>query len=256
MLIWIHGLLTKIKKLLLERYVMATYAILTAGGVGSRMANEIPKQFINVYDKPVIVYTMEAFQRHPGIDGIIVSCLKGWEPVLSAYAREFGIAKLMAVVPGGETGQQSIYNALAKLEDTASDDDLVVIHDGNRAFVSQEIISNAIGVAEAKGDAVACIPCVEVIAKRDTNVPDTARVTIDRDSLERTQTPHVFHFGDILTLHEWARENGVETAAAPELLTLRGRAIHFSPGDETNFKITTQGDLRMFKALLAMRNSD
>lgn len=235
---------------------MATYAVLTAGGVGSRMANEIPKQFINVNDKPVIVYTLEAFQRHPGIDGIVVSCLRGWEPILTAYAREFGITKLMDVVPGGETGQQSIYNALAKLRETVSDDDLVVIHDGNRAFVSQGIISNAIGVAQAKGDAVACIPCVEVIAKRDPDAPDTAHVTIDRDSLERTQTPHVFHFSDIVALHEWARENGVETAAAPELLTLRGRAIHFSPGDETNFKITTQSDLRMFRALLAARDRD
>lgn len=235
---------------------MSTYAVLTAGGVGSRMANEIPKQFINVNDKPIIVYTLEAFQRHPGIDGIVVSCLRGWEPILSAYAREFGITKLMAVVPGGETGQQSIYNALTKLKEEASDDDLVVIHDGNRAFVSQDIISNAIGVAQVKGDAVACIPCVEVIAKRDADAPDTAHVTIDRDSLERTQTPHVFRLCDIVGLHDWARENGVEAAAAPELLTLRGRAIHFSPGDETNFKITTQSDLRMFRALLAARDRD
>lgn len=235
---------------------MATYAILTAGGVGSRMANEIPKQFINVNDKPIIVYTMEAFQRHPGIDGMVVSCLRGWEPVLSAYAREFGITKLIAVAPGGETGQQSIYNALTKLRETASKEDLVVIHDGNRAFVSQDIISNAVSVAEAKGDAVACIPCVEVIAKRDADDPDTAHVTIDRDSLERTQTPHVFRLDDIMALHEWARENGIETAAAPELLVLRGRAIHFSAGDETNFKITTRSDLKMFKALLAAGDRD
>lgn len=234
---------------------MSTYAILTAGGVGSRMANEIPKQFINVCDKPVIIYTMEAFQRHPGVDGIVVSCLKGWEPILSAYAREFGITKLLAVVQGGATGQQSIYNALSKLKENATESDLVIIHDGNRAFVSQEIISNAIGVAEDKGNAIASIPCVEVIAKRDPEEPDTAKITIDRDSLERTQTPHVFRLGDILELHNWARKNGVETAAAPELLTLRGRAIHFSPGDETNFKITTQSDLKMFKALLAVKET-
>ena len=220
------------------------------------MANEIPKQFINVNDKPIIVYTMEAFQRHPGIDGMVVSCLRGWEPVLSAYAREFAITKLIAVAPGGETGQQSIYNALTKLRETASKEDLVVIHDGNRAFVSQDIISNAVSVAEAKGDAVACIPCVEVIAKRDADDPDTAHVTIDRDSLERTQTPHVFRLDDIMALHEWARENGIETAAAPELLVLRGRAIHFSAGDETNFKITTRSDLKMFKALLAAGDRD
>ena len=231
---------------------MATYAILTAGGVGSRMANEIPKQFINVNDKPIIVYTMEAFQRHPGVDGIVVSCLEGWEPILSAYAREFGIDKLLAVVPGGETGQQSIFNALIELKKTASNRDFVIIHDGNRALVSHDIISNALSVAETKGDAIACIPCVEVIAKRDDDCIDTAHETIPRESLERTQTPHVFRFGDILSLHEWACSNGVETAAAPELLTLCGRAIHFSMGDETNFKITTQSDLKMFKALLAL----
>ena len=230
---------------------MSTYAILTAGGVGSRMMREIPKQFINVNDKPVIAYTMEAFQSHPDVDGIVVSCLIGWEQVLSAYAREFGISKLLAIVPGGETGQQSIYNALLKLGETAKGGDFVIIHDGNRAFVSHEIISNAISVAEDKGDAVACIPCVEVIAKRDDVNSEIAHVTIDRNSLVRTQTPHVFRFADIVALHDWARENGIEAAAAPELLTLHGRAIHFSLGDETNFKITTPGDLRIFKALLA-----
>lgn len=232
---------------------MSNYVILTAGGIGSRMANEIPKQFINVNDKPIIVYTMEAFQSHPSIDGIIVSCLSGWDLILRAYAKEFGITKLKAIVPGGETGQQSIFNALLKLEEFALDDDMVIIHDGNRAYVSHDIISNAISVAESKGNAIACIPCVEVIAKRDAPDAQTAHVTIPRDSLERTQTPHVFRFKDIVELHRWARENGVEAAAAPELLTLRGYAINFSLGDETNFKITTPGDLEMFKALIYMR---
>lgn len=232
---------------------MSCYVVLTAGGVGSRLGSDIPKQFIHVNDKPVIVYTMEAFQRHPSVNGIVVACLEGWEKVLRAYSSNFGITKLRAVVTGGKTNQESIANALGALEGTAADDDLVLLHDGNRPLVAQGIISSAISTAEREGSAVTAIPCTEVIVRKDAGDELTAHESIRRESLARTQTPHVMGYLDLINLHRQAREDGVDSAALPELLTHYGRAVHLTPGDEMNFKITTVSDLDIFKALIGVR---
>ena len=229
---------------------MSCYVVLTAGGVGARVGSDIPKQFIHVNDKPVIAYTMEAFQRHPSIDGIVVSCLAGWGNVVETYARAYGIDKLAGVVTGGRTNQESIANALAEVRGAAQDDDFVLIHDGNRALVSQDIISNALAVAQRDGSAVTAIPCTEVIARRDVDDEATSHETIRRECLARTQTPHVMRLGELLALHERAREDGVDSAALPELMVRYGMAVHLTPGDEMNFKITTPSDLEIFRALI------
>lgn len=229
---------------------MGCYAILTAGGVGSRVGSDIPKQFIHVQDKPVIAYTMQAFQRHPSVDGIVVSCLGGWEQVLGAYARACGISKLLGIVTGGRTNQESIRNALGGLREAAGDDDLVLIHDGNRALVSQEIISNALAVAERFGSAVTAIPCTEVIARRDAGDDTVSHETIRRECLARTQTPHVMRLGELEALHGRAEADGVDSAALPELMVRYGMTVHLSPGDEMNFKITTPSDLEIFRTLV------
>ena len=121
-------------------------AILTAGGIGSRTHQDLPKQFITVDNKPIIVYTLEAFQQHPNIDEIYVSCLEGWNTVLDAYAKQFNITKLKRIVIGGATGQESIYNAMKAInEDHGETGDIVVIiHDGNRPMVSQDVITDSI----------------------------------------------------------------------------------------------------------------
>ena len=109
-------------------------ALIIAGGVGNRMGQDIPKQFINVYDKPVIIYTLEAFQNHREIDSIYVVCLEGWHDILWAYAKQFGITKLKEITVGGASAQESIRNGVMTLKDI-SDDDIVVIHDGVRPLV-------------------------------------------------------------------------------------------------------------------------
>ena len=118
-------------------------ALLTAAGKGSRMGQDIPKQFIHVENKPLIVYTMEAFQNHPSIDAIMVVTLPSWVDVLKAYAMQFNITKLKWVVAGGSTGQESIYNGILALKREISPNDIIMIHDGNRCMVSDEIISNS-----------------------------------------------------------------------------------------------------------------
>ncbi len=225
-------------------------ALLTAAGMGTRMKQDIPKQFIHVDNKPVIIYTMEAFQRHPSIDAIIVVTLDSWKEVLSAYAKQFNITKLKWIVSGGKTGQESIYKGLMKLKKECSEDDVVLIHDGNRPLVSSEIISDSLSVYKKHGNAVAVIPCVEVVFESDNK--EKSMVSLDRDKLFRTQTPHTYTLKDIISYHEQAKEKGISgTAASPVLLKELGHESYFSKGSEENLKITTLDDLKIFKALLA-----
>ena len=122
-------------------------ALIIAGGIGARMGQDIPKQFIHVQNRPVIIYTLEAFQHHPEIDAIEVVCLDGWHDVLKAYCLQFGITKLEGIVSGGETGQDSIRNGLKDIATRhMDDDDIVLIHDSIRRMVSHEVISDNIRV--------------------------------------------------------------------------------------------------------------
>ena len=226
-------------------------ALLTAAGSGLRMGRDIPKQFIHVEEKPIIVYTMEAFQNHPMIDKILVVTLPAWIDVLKAYAQEYGISKLSWIVPGGETGQESIYKGLQKLkEEGLADDTVVVVHDGNRSNVSSQIISNSLAVYNRNGSAVAAIPCVEAVFRSDDE-GFSSNVSIPREQLYRTQTPHSYPLGKLLWAHETAKEKGIENSSATcTLMQELGETIYFSKGSVENIKITTEDDLVVFKALL------
>ena len=225
-------------------------ALLTAAGSGTRMGQDIPKQFIHVENKPLIIHTMEAFQRHPNIDAIMVVTLPAWVEVLRAYANQFNITKLRWVVPGGETGQESIYNGLHKLCEELSEDDVVMVHDGNRCLVSSEIISNSIATYCKYGSAVAAIPCVEAVFRSDDN-GISSNNSIKREQLFRTQTPHTYSLGKLLWAHSEAKKQGItNTAASCTLMQALGETVYFSKGSEENLKITTLDDMMIFKALL------
>ncbi|MBH0082839.1 2-C-methyl-D-erythritol 4-phosphate cytidylyltransferase [Salinibacterium sp. SWN167] len=231
-------------------------ALLTAAGTGSRMKQDIPKQFMHVKNKPLIVYTLEAFQEHPSIDAIVVVTLPSWIDVVSAYAKQHGITKLQAIVPGGASGQESINNGLLKIRaDGASDDDIVMIHDGNRCLVSSEIISDSVAVFKAKGSAVAAIPCVEAVF-RSHDEGASSTVSIPREQLFRTQTPHAYTLGKLMWAHEQAKLQGVEdTAASCVLMQELGETVYLSAGSEQNLKITTMDDLYIFESILDARKS-
>ena len=172
---------------------MRHVALLIAGGAGNRMHQDIPKQFITVNERPVIVYTLEAFERHPEIDTIAVVCIGGWEQIPWAYARQFNITKLKYVVPGGKNGQESIRNGVMELEKHFDPEDLVLIHDAIRPMVSQEIISDNIRVAEEHGNAITVIPCAEAMLQTEDG--EVSSGSYPRDRLKRTQTPQAFHIG-------------------------------------------------------------
>lgn len=235
---------------------MKTIALLTAAGISTRMHQDIPKQFIHVDNKPVIIHTMEAFQRHPSIDSIIVVTLDSWTEVLWAYAKQFNISKLQWVVPGGENGQESIRNGLFKLKEIFLDEEVVVmVHDGNRPMVSSEIISDSLATYANRGSAVAVIPCQEVVFESEDGI--SSHISTEREKLFRTQTPHTYKLCDLLWAHDEAKKRGIkETAASCMLMKELGRETYFSKGSEENIKITTLEDLKIFKALLHTRQDD
>ncbi len=228
-------------------------ALLTAAGSGTRMHQDIPKQFIHVDNKPIIIHTMEAFQNHPSIDAILVVSLKSWTDVLWAYAKQFNISKLRWVVPGGETGQDSIRNGLNTLKKEMPSEEInVMVHDGNRPLVSAEIISDSLSVFSKYGCAVAVIPCTEVVFESEDGI--SSCISTEREKLFRTQTPHTYKLEDLLWAHEEAEKRGISgTAASCMLMKELGRMTYFSKGSEENIKITTTDDLKIFKALLNTR---
>jgi 2-C-methyl-D-erythritol 4-phosphate cytidylyltransferase len=230
---------------------MSTIAILIAGGSGSRMGQDIPKQFINVYDKPVLLYTLEGFQKHPMIDAIEVVCLDGWHDILRAYAKQFGITKLQWIVSGGSTGQESIRNGVYHLEGIAKPDDIIIIHDGIRPLVDETVLTDVIRKAQQYGNAVTAMPYNEQIFVADDEI-STVKY-IPRETLRRVATPQGYRF-DLLDekYHEaYEKEIGIYGSSyANTMMVELGVRLYFAAGSDKNIKLTTKDDLEMFKAYL------
>lgn len=234
---------------------MSNIALIIAGGSGQRMGQDIPKQFLTVNEKPVIIYTLEAFQNHAEIDSIAVVCVEGWEKVLQAYAKQFNITKLQTVVTGGKNGQDSIRNGLFALEEKFRAEDIVLIHDAIRPMVSADIISDCIVKTRKYGNAIACIPCAE--AMLETEDATVSVGTYPRDKLKRTQTPQGFKLGELCRLHRDAIKAGITNSVASCTLMIEmGRQVYFSSGSEKNIKLTTVEDIDIFKALLAAKRAE
>lgn len=225
-------------------------ALIIAGGIGQRMGKDIPKQFLNVYDKPVIVYTMEAFQRHPDIAAIEVVCLDGWQEDVYAYARLYGISKLENIVSGGSCGQESICNGLYDLAKRHNaPDDIVLIHDAIRPMVSIEVITDNIRICREYGNAITVIPCMAAMLKTIDGLSSEDQVP--RNNLKETQTPQSFFLQDIINAHKEALERGITNSVASCTLYIElGKKLHMSSGSEKNIKLTTEEDVEIFKALL------
>ena len=223
--------------------------LIIAGGVGARMHAAIPKQFMTVFDKPIIAYTMEKFEKHPAIDVIAVVCLDGWDNILASYAKQYNITKLKHIFPAGKVGQESIKNGIMGLAEYYSDDDIVLIHDAIRPNLSNDIISDCIGTIEKHGFTVVVVPCNE--AMMETYDFESSEKSFPRDNLKRTQTPQGARLGDLVKLHKEAKKKGITNSVATcTLVTEIGEKIYFSAGSSKNIKITTPEDIDIFKALL------
>ena len=178
-------------------------ALIIAAGSGHRMNQDIPKQFINVYDKPVLIYTLESFEKHPKIDAIEVVCLDGWQNILWAYAKQFDITKLKWIIDGGKTGQESIRNGVFYLEEKCNDNDIIVIHDGIRPLVDDTVLSDVIIKCQQYGNAVTSMPYNEQIFKVKSE--NTTSEYIPRETLRRVSAPQAYMFGklDVLYLKKY-----------------------------------------------------
>ncbi len=231
-----------------------TTALVIAAGTGRRMRLETPKQFLRVRGKPILAHTLARFQNHPEIDAILVVTLPERIDEVERYAATFGLDKLRWVVPGGETGQESIRNGVEELARHLAPDDIVLVHDGIRPMVSAEIISDNIATCRRHGNAITVLPCADAICRsRDGEQSDALD---NRDELWRTQTPQAVPLGTLVWAHDQARKRGLRNVVATFALLIElGVPVHFSRGAETNVKITTQPDLAIFRALLAVEEN-
>ena len=228
-------------------------ALIIAGGTGHRMGQEIPKQFLNVYDKPVIIYTLEGFQRHQEIDAIEVVCLEGWSEMLRAYSKQFNIDKLRWVTPSGETAQESIRNGVFALREVCGPEDIVVIHDGIRPMVEDFVLTDVLVKCRQYGNAVTSLPYNEQIFVTEDGA-STVRY-IPRDTLRRVSTPQAYRYEKLLWAYERAFSEGIGIQAstyANTLMTDLGERLSFAAGSDKNIKLTTRDDFELFKTYMKM----
>lgn len=234
-------------------------AIIIAGGSGHRMGQDIPKQFINVYDKPILIYTLEGFQRHPMVDAIEVVCIEGWEHVVWAYAKQFGIDKLKWIVAGGNSGQESIRNGVYNLEGVCTEDDVIVIHDGIRPLIEPEVLTDVVSKAQKLGNAVTSMPYNEQIFVVSNDDENTTMQFIPRETLRRVATPQAYQFGLLdEKYHEaFEKEIGIHGSHYTNTMMVElGVRLNFAAGSDKNIKLTTKDDLEMFKGYLSKSNEN
>ncbi|MEK8196571.1 2-C-methyl-D-erythritol 4-phosphate cytidylyltransferase [Lysinibacillus sp. FSL M8-0134] len=230
------------------------YAIILASGTGSRMGNvDKPKQFIDVYGKPVIIYTLEAFANHPEIDQIIIVTLEEWIEDVKILVRKYEIDKVTTIIAGGSSRQASVYEAIKHLAFSvnSSSEDIVVVHDAVRPLVNHRIITDNIAAAKQYSAVDTVIPSADTIVKSlskemITEIPK-------RDYYYLGQTPQSFKFGLIEEAHKYAFNNpDIVTTDDCKLVLALEYPVHLVMGDKLNFKVTTFEDLLLFKAILKL----
>lgn len=224
-------------------------ALVMAGGVGARMKSPVSKQFHMVKGKPVIVYTLEAFQQSVAIDEIVVVLLSGWTDILEKYIREYQLTKVTKIVLGGDTGFQSIRNGVNFLKANYEPEDIILIHDAVRPLLSEAVINNNIAGVEKYGNAITVVPTTEALLYSEDGI--MSERIVDRSQILRTQTPQSLRLGDLAKLHEDAVAAGVlDTVATCTLLVELGRKVYAVEGDNSNFKLTMPEDVALFEAYL------
>ncbi len=232
-------------------------AIIVAGGVGSRMGQSIPKQFINVFDKPVIIYTLESFEKNPQIDYIELVCLSGWEKTVESYAKKFNIKKLKWIIKGGNSVQESIRNGVYNLKGFCSKDDIIIIHDGVRPLVDDVVLSDVINTCEKHGNAVSSMPYTEQIFIKQDDV--STKEYIVREKIMRVVTPQAYKFDLLYSKYQEAFEKQIGIYGSSYTNTMMvdlGQTLYFASGSDKNIKLTTQDNLEWFKTYLTMNKTN
>ena len=230
---------------------MKNIALIIAGGSGKRMGLDVPKQFVNVKGKPVIIYTLEAFEKLPQIDAIEVVCIKGWENTLRDYIEKYNISKVKWIVEGGNTGQESIRNGIFNLKEKIENDDNIIIHDAVRPMLDEEIILDVIAKCNIYGNGISSMPYNEQIFIKDDDISTSQ--FIPRETLRRMVTPQAYKFNLIYSAYKEAFEKNIgisESSYANTMMVQLGHRLYFAAGSDKNIKLTTQDNLQIFKAML------
>lgn len=233
-------------------------AVIFAGGAGVRMhITSRPKQFLELAGKPIIIYTSELFETHPEIDAIVVACLEPWIPFLKKMLRKFEINKVVRVVPGGVSGQASIYNGLCAAEEYAKEmgdeNPLVLIHDGVRPLINEQTITDCVNTAREKGNCITCVPATEtvIVQKYDDRIEVPARV-----DCKIVRAPQCFMLRDIIEAHRESQKRGLpDFIDSCSMMNYYGQTLHTIIGPMENMKITTPTDFFLFRAMLQLREN-
>ena len=230
-------------------------AIVFAGGTGQRMRNRArPKQFLELYGKPIIAYTLEIFQTHPDIDAIVVPCVEGWLEQLQRIAEKYEISKLIKIIPGGATSQESKLFALYALRDVCKEDDIVLMHDAVRPLITHRLIDDNLACIRRFGNAITVDPFTETgVVSEDGK---TVESTIERKKLYIAKAPQTFYYGEVLWAHEQARGMPESTTIDTcTIMTALGKQLHFVPCQSSNSKIATPEAYYIFKAIHDLQES-
>ena len=224
--------------------------LIFAGGIGQRMQSlDIPKQFLEIEGRPIIVRTTEHFSNHPMVDHVVIVCLESWIDVLKEEIEAFGLQKIAAVVPGGETGHQSIHKGLLAIREQLSpkDDDIILICDGVRPMLTEELITTCIRDTGTYGTAVPVTRSIDsALYSEDGVISDK---NFERRKIFITQAPQGYRAEKIFRAHEEAEKRNMESISSGDLLIELGEPIHIFEGLRENIKVTTPEDLESLRAI-------
>ena len=233
---------------------MAYVAIIFAGGTGKRMNTKSkPKQFLELHGKPILVYTLEKFDNHPEIDGIILVVLKDWIDYCNNLIDKFRINKVKAVIAGGSTAFESQELGLNKANELFADDSIVLIHDGVRPLVDEETISKNIESVRINGTAITVTPAIETIVLK--NESGKVGDIIERSRVELARAPQSFRLSEIIEAHRKAMVDNLEFIDSASMMKHYGHELFTVEGSPENIKITTPNDFYMFRALVESKEN-
>lgn len=229
-------------------------AVIFAGGIGKRMnSNGVPKQFLKLNDKEIIVYTLEIFENSKEIDAIVISCLEEKIGELQELVKKYNLKKVLKIVKGGKTGQESIYNGILGVKDITSDTNTVLlIHDGVRPLINEKVIKDCIKCVEKNGNAITVAPAIETIIKTKDNEIENI---YERSRCFMARAPQSFYLSDILEAHRKAKLENKEFIDSASLMSYYGYKLHIIEGPNENIKITTPIDFYMFKAVKELQKN-
>lgn len=229
-------------------------AIIFAGGIGQRLnngENSTPKQFLKINDKPIIIRTLELFQTHKDIDKIYISIHPDYYEYMRELVKYYYITKIAGIVNGGKTGQESIYNALKLAQKENPQDSIVLIHDGVRPNITEEVITKNIECTKKNGNAITCTSCFETILISENGI-NPEHVPYRKDTYA-AQAPQTFHLGEVIEAHEITRKTNPNYTDIVDTCTLYktlNKKTFMVKGNRGNIKITTIEDLYILRALI------